>query len=183
MCEWNRNLIIQDIVLAIVINTSATLLGGDPFDHTWYIFTCVALATNVLGQLLLPTGSWACALTDWAGGCEMARLRPDLHREPHLRYYNQLHGGLGAHWGHRRRRGLAFHVRAARPRGLRDVGRALPRVAPLRLAVSLRRAPGRVALATRNMPRARTSQHIAAKKTLVSAGGGLLLLRKLKFQL
>lgn len=70
MCEWNRNLIIQDIVLAIVINTSATLLGGDPFDHTWYIFTCVALATNVLGQLLLPTGSWACALTDWAGDAE-----------------------------------------------------------------------------------------------------------------
>lgn len=34
MCEWNRNLIIQDVVLAIVINTSATLLGGDPFDHT-----------------------------------------------------------------------------------------------------------------------------------------------------
>lgn len=63
MCEWNRNLIIQDIVLAIVINTSATLLGGDPFDHTWYIFTCVALATNVLGQFLLPTGSVAGALT------------------------------------------------------------------------------------------------------------------------
>ena len=39
MCEWNRNIIIQDIVLAIVINTSATLLGGDPFDHTWYTFT------------------------------------------------------------------------------------------------------------------------------------------------
>ena len=66
MCEWNRNLIIQDIVLAIVINTSATLLGGDSFDHTWYTFTCVALATNVLGQFLLPTGSWARALTGWA---------------------------------------------------------------------------------------------------------------------
>ena len=63
MCEWNRNLIIQDIVLAIVINTSATLLGGDPFDHTWYTFTCVALATNVLGQFILPTGSIATALT------------------------------------------------------------------------------------------------------------------------
>lgn len=67
MCEWNRNIIIQDIVLAIVINTSATLLGGDPFDHTWYTFTCVALATNVLGQFLLPTGTWARALTGWAG--------------------------------------------------------------------------------------------------------------------
>ena len=67
MCEWNRNLIIQDIVLAIVINTSATLLGGDPFDHTWYTFTCVALATNVVGQMVLPTGSIARALTGWAG--------------------------------------------------------------------------------------------------------------------
>lgn len=66
MCEWNRKLIIQDIVLAIVINTTATLLGHDPFDHTWYIFTCVALATNVLGQFLLPTGDWARALTGWA---------------------------------------------------------------------------------------------------------------------
>lgn len=66
MCEWNRKLIIQDIVLAIVINTTATPLGHDPFDHTWYIFTCVALATNVLGQFLLPTGAWARALTGWA---------------------------------------------------------------------------------------------------------------------
>lgn len=66
MCEWNRKLIIQDIVLAIVINTTATLLGHDPFDYTWYIFTCVALATNVLGQFLLPTGAWAHALTGWA---------------------------------------------------------------------------------------------------------------------
>ena len=66
MCEWNRKLIIQDIVLAIVINTTATLLGHDLFDHTWYIFTCVALATNVLGQFLLPTGAWARALTGWA---------------------------------------------------------------------------------------------------------------------
>lgn len=63
MCEWSRKLIIQDIVLAIVINTSATLLGGDPFDHTWYTFTCVALATNVLGQMILPTGSIASSLT------------------------------------------------------------------------------------------------------------------------
>ena len=67
MCEWNRNLIIQDVVLAIVINTSATLLGGDPFDHTWYTFTCVALATNVVGQLILPTGSWARAATSPLG--------------------------------------------------------------------------------------------------------------------
>lgn len=41
--------------------------GRRPFDHTWYTFTCVALATNVLGQFLLPTGTWARALTGWAG--------------------------------------------------------------------------------------------------------------------
>lgn len=63
MCTWNKNLIIQDIVLALVINTSATLLGSDPFDHTWYTFTCVALATNIVGQMILPTGSIATALT------------------------------------------------------------------------------------------------------------------------
>ncbi len=67
MCEWNRNVIIQDLVLAIVINTSATIIDGAPFDHTWYTFTCVALATNVIGQLVLPTGSVARALTGWAG--------------------------------------------------------------------------------------------------------------------
>ena len=67
MCEWNRNVIIQDLVLAIVINTSATIIDGAPFDHTWYTFTCVALATNIIGQLVLPTGAVARALTGWAG--------------------------------------------------------------------------------------------------------------------
>lgn len=67
MCEFNRSLIVQDLVLAIVINTSATIIDGAPFDHTWYTFTCVALATNVIGQLVLPTGSVARALTGWAG--------------------------------------------------------------------------------------------------------------------
>ena len=28
MCEWNRSVIIQDLVLAIVINTSATIIDG-----------------------------------------------------------------------------------------------------------------------------------------------------------
>ena len=71
MCEWNRNVIIQDLVLAIVINTSATIIDGAPFDHTWYTFTCVALATNVIGQLILPTGAVARALTGWAGDAYM----------------------------------------------------------------------------------------------------------------
>lgn len=67
MCDFNKNVILQDIVLAIVINTSATLLGGDPFDYTWYTFTCVALATNIVAQVIIPTGSIARALTGWAG--------------------------------------------------------------------------------------------------------------------
>ena len=68
MCEWNRNIVIQDIVFAIVINTSATLLGGDPFDHTWYTFTCVALATATSwGSSCFPSGPGARALTGWAG--------------------------------------------------------------------------------------------------------------------
>ena len=67
MCEFNRSVIIQDLVLAIVINTSATIIDGAAFDHTWYTFTCVALATNVIAQLVLPTGTIARALTGWAG--------------------------------------------------------------------------------------------------------------------
>lgn len=64
MCTWNKNLIIQDVVLALVINTSATLLSGAPLAWgTWYPFTCVAFSTNVVAQLLLPTGSWAAGLT------------------------------------------------------------------------------------------------------------------------
>lgn len=66
MCEWNRRVLVQDLILAIVINTSATLLDGAPFDHTWYTFTCVAFATNVFAQLVIPTGSIASALTKWA---------------------------------------------------------------------------------------------------------------------
>ena len=69
MCNWNRQVIIQDIVLAIVINTSATLLSGAELAWgTWYPFTCAALGTNVLAQLVVPTGSIARALTRPAEG-------------------------------------------------------------------------------------------------------------------
>lgn len=68
MCMWSRQVILQDLVLALVINTSATLLTGTPLAwSTWYPFTCVAFMTNVIAQLLLPTGSMARALTSPLG--------------------------------------------------------------------------------------------------------------------
>lgn len=56
MCTWNIQTILQDLVLAIVINTSATLLSGAPLAWTtWYPFTCAALGTNIIAQLVIPT--------------------------------------------------------------------------------------------------------------------------------
>lgn len=64
MCQWNRDIILQDLVLALVINTSATLLAGAPLAWgTWYPYTAVAFLTNVIAQLVIPTGSIARALT------------------------------------------------------------------------------------------------------------------------
>ena len=64
MCSWSRQAIIQDIVLAIVINTSAALLSGAALAWgSWYPFTCAALGTNLLAQLVIPTGSIARAVT------------------------------------------------------------------------------------------------------------------------
>ncbi len=55
MSPWNRVVILQDIVLAIVINTSAMLLTGAEITFaSWYPGTCSAFATNVLIQLIVP---------------------------------------------------------------------------------------------------------------------------------
>lgn len=55
MSPWNRIVILQDIVLAIVINTSAMLLTGAEITFaSWYPGTCSAFATNVLIQLIVP---------------------------------------------------------------------------------------------------------------------------------
>ena len=55
MSPWNRIVILQDIVLAIVINTSAMLLTGAEITFpSWYPGTCSAFATNVLIQLIIP---------------------------------------------------------------------------------------------------------------------------------
>ena len=64
MCDWNIRVLVNDIVLALVINTSATLLAGAPMEWgTWYPYTCVAFTTNVVAQLLIPTVSIAQSLT------------------------------------------------------------------------------------------------------------------------
>lgn len=64
MCQWNIRTIINDLVLALVINTSATFLAGAPLElASWYTYTCVAFATNIVAQLILPTGTVAEALT------------------------------------------------------------------------------------------------------------------------
>ncbi|MDI9589682.1 MAG: ABC transporter ATPase [Acidobacteriota bacterium] len=60
MCPWNRRVIVCDLILALVINTSATFLAGVPLAWgTWFPYTCVAFTTNVLAQLALPTGTIA----------------------------------------------------------------------------------------------------------------------------
>lgn len=55
MCRWNLATILQDLVLAIVINTSAMLMTGAEFSfQSWYPGTCSAFGTNVILQLILP---------------------------------------------------------------------------------------------------------------------------------
>ena len=80
MCDWNIRVLVNDIVLALVINTSATLLAGAPMEWgTWYPYTCVAFCvaftTNVVAQLLIPTVSISQSLTK---GLEGKAIRPYL---------------------------------------------------------------------------------------------------------
>lgn len=63
MCVWNRSLLWSDVILAIVINTSATLLSGHGLEASlWYLETCTAFGTNVLMQLLVPVPAAAAVL-------------------------------------------------------------------------------------------------------------------------
>ncbi len=64
MCSWNRAIILQDLVLAVIINTSAMLLSYTPIGFfTWYPGVCTAFLTNVLIQLVLPVPAIASMLT------------------------------------------------------------------------------------------------------------------------
>ena len=64
MCKWNLQTIIFDAILAIIINTSATFLAGAPLVFaSWYTFTAVAFATNIVAQLIVPTKTITSVLT------------------------------------------------------------------------------------------------------------------------
>lgn len=76
MCKWNVATILGDLVLALVINTSAMLLGGVEITfQSWYPGVASAFFTNVLLQLVLPVPGLAAAVTGWAGE---RRWRPIL---------------------------------------------------------------------------------------------------------
>ena len=52
MCEWKINTVLCDLVLAIVINTSAMLFAGATFTfQAWYPGVASAFFTNVLLHL------------------------------------------------------------------------------------------------------------------------------------
>ena len=65
MTQWNTQIIVSDIILAVVINTSATLLAGSPLMWSdWYPLTCAALGTNIITQLFIPTSCIAQKITE-----------------------------------------------------------------------------------------------------------------------
>lgn len=64
MTKWNVSVILSDLVLALVINTSATLLSGAQLSFvSWYPGCACAFFTNVLLRLVLPVPAWGQALT------------------------------------------------------------------------------------------------------------------------
>ncbi len=68
MCKWNIATILCDLVLALVINTSAMLIGGAEITfQSWYPGVASAFFTNVLLQLVLPVPGFAVAVTGWVG--------------------------------------------------------------------------------------------------------------------
>ncbi len=67
MCKWKIEVLLCDLVLAVVINTSAMLLGGAAFSfQSWYPGVASAFFTNVLLQLVLPVPGFAQSVTAWA---------------------------------------------------------------------------------------------------------------------
>ena len=68
MTKWTITTILCDLVLAVVINTSAMLLtGAEITPVSWYPGTASAFFTNVLLQLVLPVPGIAAGLTGWVG--------------------------------------------------------------------------------------------------------------------
>lgn len=55
MTKWSLSVVLCDLVLAIVINTSAMLIGGAAIEPApWYMGVACAFFTNVVVQLVLP---------------------------------------------------------------------------------------------------------------------------------
>ena len=55
MTKWNLGVILCDLVLALVINTSAMLLSGAAIEPApWYTGVACAFFTNVVVQLVVP---------------------------------------------------------------------------------------------------------------------------------
>ena len=55
MTKWKLSVMLGDLVLALVINTSAMLLSGATFTlAAWYTGVACAFFTNVVVQLVLP---------------------------------------------------------------------------------------------------------------------------------
>lgn len=72
MTKWSLSVILCDLVLALVINTSAMLLSGAEITFvSWYPGTASAFFTNVLLQLILPVPAagqlLSKPLANWSG--------------------------------------------------------------------------------------------------------------------
>lgn len=72
MTKWSLSVILCDLVLALVINTSAMLLSGAEITFvSWYPGTASAFFTNVLLQLILPVPAAGQVLSkpleNWSG--------------------------------------------------------------------------------------------------------------------
>lgn len=76
MTRWSLEVVLCDLVLAIVINTSAMFLGGAAITfQLWYPGTASAFFTNMLLQLVLPVPAWGELLSR---ALEGSRVRPFL---------------------------------------------------------------------------------------------------------
>lgn len=64
MTKWSLEVILVDLVMAIVINTSAMTMAGDLSTFVkWYPGTASAFFTNVLLQLVIPVPAIARTLS------------------------------------------------------------------------------------------------------------------------
>lgn len=76
MTKWSLEVVLCDLVLALVINTSAMLLSGAVITfQAWYPGVASAFFTNVLLQLVLPVPAWGQLLSHPLG---THRARPML---------------------------------------------------------------------------------------------------------